>query len=170
VLNDHDPPASLALTSPDLADAHVLLDAFLDSRRRGTTFNRDREVIAWFHAFLQARDPQEDPPPEPGELDFGRLVHAGRATEDGKVAGERITHEISDFFGVWLPTVVDPTAEQWGSAGLVMRLLARWLLRWRLVDEQQSWRVHHFTQRFAPVANGQRRPGYRPAGSTRIWR
>jgi hypothetical protein len=56
---------------------------------------------------------------------------------------------------------------QWQSAGLVIRLLARWLLRYQLVDEWKSREVHHFTQRFAPIPDNRRRPAYRPIGARR---
>lgn len=158
-------------TQPAVVDPTTddIFDAFLRSRAQevtGTTLARDREVIEWFRAYLEARDRDEARAGEVDELAERRLAKLGPAKSAATHCAERILQEITDFFGGWLPTQVQATALQRQSAGLVVRLLARWLLRCRLVDERSSREVHFFTQRFAPIPPAQRRKRYRPPGAS----
>ena len=160
VLDENQQPGSIDPTP------HDILDAFLRSRARevtGSTFSRDQEVIEWLRSYLDAHD-SGGRTDRPDELAERRLARFGPANPAATRSAERILREITDFFGVWLPTEVQATALQRQSAGLVVRLLARWLLRCRLIDERRSRDVHSFTQRFAPIAPTQHRPGYRPPG------
>jgi hypothetical protein len=166
VLNEHQQPA-VVTTTP-----HDLLDAFLRSRAREVTeatFARDREVIEWFQAFLEWRE-HGDPIPDGDELALRRLARSGVSDPAAHLAAERILREIPDFFGLWLSAELQVTALQRSSAGLVIRLLARWLLRVRLVDERKSREVHYFTERFAPISPERRRAGYHPPGATSVRR
>jgi hypothetical protein len=149
VLSDQELPAIMAPT------AHDLLDAFLRGRAlevTGETLARDREVVEWLLAYLDARDRDDARAADLDELAARRVTRSDQPPAEATLGAERIIHEISGFFGVWLPTEVRATALQRQSAGLVVRLLARWLLRCQLVDEWKSREVHHFTQRFAPIA------------------
>lgn len=123
----------------------VVLDGFLAARAASvapSAVDRDREVVAWLRDCIEARgvEPIDD-------LTAYLLSHStGRLPTERELAAVLSVVEcIPEFFRGWLPAAAGASPDQLADAALMVRLLGRWLLARRLVDEDVCEHLARYT-------------------------
>lgn len=143
---------------------HHLLDGFLAARAEmmpEDILARDREAIEWFRAFLVSRDEAGGRLSSPDELAARRGDRHGPVPHD-LLAAQRVMLEIRKVLAAGSPPA-EPALSPAVSARLVLRLLARWMLHRRLINESESRLIDQTALRYGlppPTQRGRNRlPG-----------